>query len=66
MASPPVLDCPKNAHTGKNVLVDVTFGCDDVPDPRDLSFMPFGEICTKSLNISQDAIDATADDSVPK
>ena len=64
MALPPVLDCTTNAYTGKNVLVDVAFGCGDVPDPRDLSFMPFGAMRTKSLNISQDTNDATADDTV--
>ena len=61
MALPPVLDCPKDAYTGKNVLVDFSFACGNVPDPRDLSYMPIGAMRGKSMNISQDTIDTTSD-----
>lgn len=61
MATPPVLNCPKSAYTGRSVLVDFTFGCGDVPDPRDLSYMPLGGMRSKSMSISQDTIDTTSD-----
>lgn len=62
MAQPPVLNCKQNAYTGRSVLVDVAFGCGDVPDPKTLNYMPFGAMKTKSLSMSQDTVDATADD----
>lgn len=64
MAQAPILNCKQSAYTGKNVLVDIAFGCGDVADPKILNYMPIGAMKGKSLSITQDTVDATADDTV--
>lgn len=56
------LDCASSKFVGKSVLAEFALACGDV-DPNTLTFLPLGAARNKSLTMSADTVDATADDS---
>lgn len=57
------LNCASDKFVGKSVLAEFALACGDV-DPLTLTFLPLGAARNKSLTMSADTVDATADDSV--
>lgn len=57
------LNCAGSKFVGKDVLFEFALACGDV-DPETLSWLPLGAARNKSIDISSDTVDATADDSV--
>lgn len=57
------LNCASSKFVGKSVLAEFALACGDV-DPMTLTWLPLGAARNKSLTMSADTIDATADDSV--
>ncbi len=57
------LNCASSKFVGKSVLAEFALACGDV-DPMTLTWLPLGAARNKSLTISADTVDATADDSV--
>ena len=57
------LNCASDKFVGKNVLAEFALACGDV-DPMTLTWLPLGAARNKSLTMSADTVDATADDSV--
>lgn len=57
------LNCASSKFVGKSVLAEFALACGDV-DPMALTWMPLGAARNKSLTMSADTVDATADDSV--
>lgn len=57
------LNCASSKFVGKSVLAEFALACGDV-DPMTLSWLPLGAARNKSLTMSADTVDATADDSV--
>lgn len=57
------LNCASDKFVGKSVLAEFALACGDV-DPMTLTWMPLGAARNKSLTMSADTVDATADDSV--
>lgn len=57
------LNCASDKFVGKSVLAEFALACGDV-DPLTLSWLPLGAARNKSLTMSADTVDATADDSV--
>lgn len=57
------LNCASDKFVGKSVLAEFALACGDV-DPNTLTFLPLGAARNKSLTMSADTVDATADDSV--
>ncbi|MNU38980.1 Phage major tail protein 2 [compost metagenome] len=56
------LNCASSKFVGKSVLAEFALACGDV-DPNTLTFLPLGAARNKSLTMSADTVDATADDS---
>lgn len=56
------LNCAGTKFVGKDVLLEFALACGDV-EPGTLSWMKLGAGRNKSINISSDTVDATADDS---
>ena len=57
------LNCASSKFVGKSVLAEFALACGDV-DPMTLTWLPLGAARNKSLTMSADTVDATADDSV--
>lgn len=57
------LNCASSKFVGKSVLAEFALACGDV-DPMALTWLPLGAARNKSLTMSADTVDATADDSV--
>lgn len=57
------LNCASSKFVGKSVLAEFALACGDV-DPNTLTWQPLGAARNKSLTMSADTVDATADDSV--
>ena len=57
------LNCASDKFVGKSVLAEFALACGDV-DPMTLTWLPLGAARNKSLTMSADTVDATADDSV--
>lgn len=57
------LNCASDKFVGKSVLAEFALACGDV-DPLTLTWLPLGAARNKSLTMSADTVDATADDSV--
>lgn len=57
------LNCASSKFVGKSVLAEFALACGDV-DPLTLTWLPLGAARNKSLTMSADTVDATADDSV--
>lgn len=57
------LNCASDKFVGKSVLAEFALACGDV-DPNTLTWLPLGAARNKSLTMSADTVDATADDSV--
>lgn len=57
------LNCASEKFVGKSVLAEFALACGDV-DPMTLTWLPLGAARNKSLTMSADTVDATADDSV--
>jgi uncharacterized protein YjdB len=57
------LNCASSKFVGKSVLAEIALACGDV-DPMALTWLPLGAARNKSLTMSADTVDATADDSV--
>jgi len=57
------LNCASSKFVGKSVLAEFALACGDV-DPMTLTWLPMGAARNKSLTMSADTVDATADDSV--
>jgi len=56
------LNCASSKFVGKSVLAEFALACGDA-DPNTLTFLPLGAARNKSLTMSADTVDATADDS---
>ena len=56
------LNCASSKFVGKSVLAEFALACGDV-DPMSLTWLPLGAARNKSLTMSADTVDATADDS---
>lgn len=56
------LNCASDKFVGKSVLAEFALACGDV-DPMTLTWLPLGAARNKSLTMSADTVDATADDS---
>lgn len=57
------LNCASDKFVGKSVLAEFALACGDV-DQNTLTWLPLGAARNKSLTMSADTVDATADDSV--
>ena len=57
------LNCASSKFVGKSVLAEFALACGDV-DPMTLTWLPLGAARNKSITMSADTVDATADDSV--
>jgi uncharacterized protein YjdB len=57
------LNCASSKFVGKSVLAEFALACGDA-DPLTLTWLPLGAARNKSLTMSADTVDATADDSV--
>lgn len=57
------LNCASDKFVGKSVLAEFALACGDV-DPMTLTWLPLGAARNKSITMSADTVDATADDSV--
>jgi uncharacterized protein YjdB len=55
--------CSLPEFIGKDVIANVAFACGDV-HPNTLTFMPIGNMTTKSLTMESDTVQATGDKSV--
>ncbi len=56
------LNCASSKFVGKSVLAEFALACGDV-DPMSLTWLPLGAARNKSMTMSADTVDATADDS---
>ena len=56
------LNCASDKFVGKSVLAEFALACGDV-DPMTLTWLPLGAARNKSITMSADTVDATADDS---
>lgn len=57
------LNCASSKFVGKSVLAEFALACGDV-DQMTLTWLPLGAARNKSITMSADTVDATADDSV--
>lgn len=55
--------CSLPEFVGKDVIANIAFACGDV-HPNTLTFMPIGNMTTKSLTMESDTVQATGDKSV--